>query len=545
MVRMYRLLLSISVSSFLNLFVYYIRRLPLIGRRIPERFYAAQDFKRGASVAVMAFAIIWAVIKQFIYIGLFIHLPAHAAASAAAGAVGSIDGWPIFLTLLFALSFVGGPLWNARAMETKRSKYIAVKLIRISPEAYMKGTLGYRYIVFLLSFVVTLSVFAAISGANPLHGALLGAALTGWRLVAEYVHLLLFRHKGWVPSKNNLYIWVTLIGCTAIAYGPLLLDAVPGYGAYVLSLPAALVYIAIGIFAGMRLLSYPNYAEAVDNAVRRDDPLLNLGQMMADARKADVEVKVGDYAQEALHSSDGAAATVRPATVRLSGYARLNALFFQRHRRIVRKPLMIRLAILGTAAAIASALLLAIGSPENWTLHTLLPFLPFVFYSFALGERLCRALFYNCDMPLMRYSFYREAAAKHFGSRLLRLASLNLLLGLACGAALTIVAAAASWPLTAEQLLPLWLAIIGLSILMSVHHLLLYYLLQPYTTEMNAKNPLFYLLNVVMSAACWITLVLKPQPQMIAAGVLVLAALYLLAGLMLVHKLGPKTFRLK
>lgn len=511
----------------------------MLGRLVPETLYEKRDWKRGAAVAVLALGAICQAALQFLYVGVLAYWPAAAAAARGGGAE---EVWPVLLSIVLALSFVGGPVWNARAMETKRSKYVAVKLIRISPDAYMRGTLAYRYIVFGLAFAAALSVFAAMAGRSPLEGALLAAALTGWRLFAERLHLLLYRKKGVVLIKNNPIALASLLGGAALAYGPLLAGEAPEFGGLLLALPTQLACVALGAWAAVQLARYPHYADAVDASVKRDDPLLNLGQMMADAKKADVAAKEADY-KAVLSAEEPISAS--PAATGQRGYARLNALFFRRHRRLIAKPLYNRLALVGAAGIAAAALLAAFGSPRNWTLLSLLPYLPFACYTISLGERLCRALFYNCDMPLLRYAFYREAAAKHFGWRLLRLTGMNLLLGAAIGAALTAVAAIAGWPLDAGHLLPLWLTIAGLFLLMSVHHLLLYYMLQPYTTELNAKNPLFFLLNVALSSVCWIALVFRPHPAAIAAGSIALAALYLAAAWVLVRRKGPKTFRLK
>ncbi|MFC4600864.1 hypothetical protein [Cohnella hongkongensis] len=531
MLRMQRLLLAIAVSSFVNRLVYYIRRLPLIGPKVPESLYAGLSWKRGAAVAGLLLGIVWSAAVQLAYVGLFVYWPVKAS---------GVETLPAFLSVLLVLSFLVGPIVNARVMETKRSKFVAVKLLRLPPATYMRSTLAYRYTVFFMAFVPALVLFVPLAGGSPLDGALIALALVGWRVVAEFVHLLVFQKTGIVLIKQNLFVWLSLLAGVALAYGPLLLDDAPRFGIVLTAYPFVLALALLGAGAAVLLARYPDYAEAVDAAVKRDDPLLNLGQVMSDARKADVVVKAGDY-----KSADIEEAPQSAIGERLRGYARLNALFFQRHRRFIRKPLVNRLIGICGAAAAAALLAASVGAPEGWTLSTLLPFLPFGLYSLAIGERFCRAIFYNCDLPLLRYAFYREAAVRHFAIRLKRLGGMNLLLGTALGAALTAVAAAAGWPLDAGLLLPMWIAVLALCWLFSVHHLLLYYLLQPYTPEMNAKNPLFFTLNIAVSALCWITLVAKPGPVEIAAGTAVLAAVYSAAALLLVRRYGPNAFRLK
>lgn len=531
MVSSYRLVLAVMVSSFLNRLVYYLHRLPLVGRSIPETLYAGIGWKRKLSLAVMVLGVIGTMAIHMGYVGLLVYWPA------------TTTGEPLsaFMMTLAALSFLAAPVWNARVMETKRSKFVAVKLMRIPPQAYVRGMLAHRYTVFLLSSLLALMVFVPLAGGTPLAGALAAIAMTGWRVFAEYMHLLLFRRTGILLVKKNAATWLSLLAGAALAYGPLLLNGPIPFGKMVLSPPFEMLAVALGLLAAVRLARYPHYAEAVDAAVKRDDPLLNLGQLMTEARKADVAAKAGDFKGVNTDLEHAAASSV----TRQQGYARLNALFFRRHRRLVRKPLLNRLAVIVGAGALACAGLAAAGAPAGWSLHTLLPYLPFAMYSLSTGERLCRALFYNCDMPLMRYGFYREAAGKHFLLRLRRLGGMNVLIGAALAAVLTAATAVAGWPLDAGHLLPLWITAVALAGLFSAHHLLLYYLLQPYSAEMNAKNPMFHALNLCLSAACWMTFVLRPQPEAIAVGALALCVLYLLASATLVSRYGPRTFRMK
>ncbi|WP_010277672.1 hypothetical protein [Paenibacillus senegalensis] len=538
MLNKYRLLLAITVSSFLNLFVYFLRRLPLIGRRIPESLYSRIGLKRKASLLVMILGLVWNIGKQLAYVGLLVYWPAAAASSQQAGS----ETLPLFLSILLVLSFVSAPFWNARVMETKRSKYVAVKLIRIPSTIYMKTTLSERYVLFFLSFLIAFMVFIPMAGGTLLDGLFAALALTAWRGFAEYMHLLLFERTGVILIKNNVLVWLVLIIGTALAYAPLLLGWKLTYGSILLQVPFVLVTAALGAWSAMKLARYPRYAEAVDATVKRDDPLLHLGQMITDAKKADVSTKAKDYAALESESSPGAPGGT---ALRRKGYARLDALFFRRHRRLVRKPLLQRLAIIGGVGAAACAVLAVKGPPSGLTLSSLVPFLPFALYTLALGEKFCRVLFYNCDRPLMRYSFYRQGAQQHFFIRLLRLSGMNLLVGAALAAVLTVIAAVAGWPLGSAQLLPLWLISLSLALLFSVHHLLLYYLLQPYTDEMDAKNPLFNILHLALGSLSWLTLFFRPLPELIAGVSLILAALYLAAAAVLIPRYSAHTFKHK
>lgn len=535
MLKAYRLLLDVSVSSFLNRTVYYLRRLPLVGRAIPESLYGSLEWKRAIAWLVLIAQLLWAVLNKGIYLGLMAFMPAMAINERNP----ELHSLELFLAILLPLSFLTASIWNARVLEPKRDKYVAVKLLRISATAYMKVTLTMRYTLFFLSFAIMLSFFMAVLGGTVIEGVLVAAVITGWRLLAELTHLVVFEHTGKIIIRSTLLVWSSIFAGGALAYGLPLLGVSPAYGRILLFLPLVLLVIASGIAAALLLARYKRYPEAVESATKRDDPLLNLGQYMADSRKAEVAMKTDDLTEEESLRTDGAALPRADS----DGYDYLNRLFFRRHRRLVRKPLWNRLAISVSVSAIAVLALALIG--DGVTLTELARFVPYFAFSVFVGEKLCRALFYNCDMPLMRYGFYRQAAQKHYVLRLARLSGMNLLLSVAVGAVLTIAATfTGSLPDTSE-LIALWILLLAMALLISVHHMTLYYLLQPYTTEMNARNPLFLIVNMMLSAVCAVAFVISPPIATLAIIALTLLLLYLVIALLLVSRFGAVTFRIK
>ncbi|WP_251564595.1 hypothetical protein [Paenibacillus pasadenensis] len=535
MVNTYRLLLLIQVSSFMNRLVYYIRRLPGIGRLVPESFYARNGLKRAMSVVVFILGVLWAVANKFIYLILMIYGPLLLMA----GRFPPEDRLLLFLNLLLPLSFLTAFIWNARVMEPKRDKYVAVRLMRIRPDQYMKATLSYRYLLFFVSFFIALAVMMPLLGGSLLDAFMLALCVTMWRVIGEWAHLKLFQLTGIVLIKNQAVVWLSIFAGAAAAYGPALLGKAPGYGQILLMEPVVICVAVLGAASAYALLRYKDYPAAVEAATKRDDPLLNLGKMMSDAKRADVETKESDFDGGLDHAGGGKAS-------RKQGHAFLNELFFSRHRRLIRKPLVTRLAAIGSIGVLACVLLKVVDLlPEGFSFASAAPYLPFALYSLTVGERLCRAMFYNCDLPLMRYSFYREASPKHYRIRLLRLSGMNLLSGAAVAAALTLAAIAGGEPLPGAELLLVWALILTLSLLFSVHHLSMYYLFQPYTPEMDSKNPLFFISNMVLSGACGATFVLRPELPQLAAGAAVLLVVYLAAAMVLIQRIGPRTFRVK
>lgn len=532
---MFSALLAIRTSIATNLLIYYIQRVPLLGKLFNNSIYANLELKKAISVIARILAWLWGFVLRFVYLGLMVYLPA----------TGLGEEWAdeqrlgSFLHIFFMISFATAAVSSATVLEPKREKYIAVKLMRLSPARYMTTTLAYRYVTFAIYLLPAMLVFSNLLGASILEASMLTLMVTLWRVLAEYGHLKLFERTGIILIKKTGIVWTVVLVGYAAAYAPLLLDMSPSTGEFLLQWPVAMLIAAGGVLASLRLARYGRYREAVDAATKRDDPLLNIGRMVADAQKKSVESKDSDYELRQDH---------KDMPKHKQGHAYLNELFFRRHRSLIQGPLNRRLAIVGAlgAAGVILALLFRSQLQElDWSLEMLLPFLVLTMYFMSVGESVSRALFYNCDLSLMRYSFYRGAAYVHFRIRLVQVAKRNLLIAAATGLSLTAVAFAAGAAEPNAELLMLWLCVISLSLFYSVHHLFMYYIFQPYSTELNIKNPLYIVVNMSVSFASGLSIIWRGPAVPFTIVIVVLTILYLIAAHVLVRKHGPRTFRVK
>ncbi len=532
---MNRTLLAIRTTSTVNRLLYYTSKLPLIGRRIPDTIYAIPVWKQAFTILAWIANVLWGVGNRFAYLGLMVYLPTVIAFSDAPA-----DGnrLALFLHIYLLLSFIAAGVSSAKILEPNRDKYVAVKLMRMRPDVYMRTTLLYRYVTYFLYYIPVLAVFLYLLDASILVSPVLAAALTLWRVLCEYAHLKLFERTGRVLVKENLIVWLTIGICYGVAYAPLLWPEMWVLGDLPLLWLVLILLAAAGLYAAARLALYDDYRTIVDAATKRDDPLLNIGQMMSDAQKTAISADASHYettAQTGKHEHR-------------EGFGYLNALFFARHRSLFVKPIYKRLLIIAAlgAAGIAFALFADEAQTAILTDRVLfaLRILPITMSLLTIGEPACRAMFYHCDLSLMRYSFYRNAADHHFRIRLFRVAGLNLMTSTALCYSLTfIVIAAGGAP--ASELLLLWGCALALSLFFSIHHLFMYYIFQPYTTELNVKNPFYWITNMVISAASGFILVVTIAPAVLAWTILSLTLIYGISALTLVRRYARHTFRVK
>lgn len=537
MINTLKLIMQIRSASGANRLLYYIKRFPVIGKRIKDEVYSRTVLKQALAVVVTILKVLWGFLSRFAYLGLMIYGPLLLAGSG----LPPSEQYQQYLHVLVTLSFGVAAVSSAVILEPKRDKYICVKLMRLPAASYMRSTMAHRGLTFLLYFLPATGVFAYLLGAPVWQGMLTALLLAAWRIGAEAVHLWIFDKYDIVLVKKTAWVWTVIIAGYVLAYGPLAAGWSYRMSDLLFSLPVIAAMMLVGLTGALYIARYPGYRKAVDAVTKIDDPLLDMGRMMKEARVKDVETKEQDFSK----------AQLSPDLFQgKSGYAYLNAIFFSRHRRFLIQPIQRRLIIIG--ALFAAGLAVMIISPDVFaTLAQLLigglPFFIIIMSFCSIGEKVCRVMFYNCDLSLLRYSFYRERSAVlgNFRIRLLRLSALNLIPAAAICLAVNLLILLSDETWGAGQAVVFCAAVLGLSLFFSVHHLFMYYIFQPYTTELNVKNPFFSIVNSLVLAVGVICTNLQSVPAYFATAVLLTTIVYILLALGLVFRYSSKTFRVK
>lgn len=531
MLRTLNILFRVQTSSTVNVLVYYIRKLPLLSKLITTSVYGNHRLKRFIAIFARLIIILGRFLLSIAYVGLLLYVPVIIGGAAEEQQLAQ------FIHLFVIISFIVASFSNAIILETKRSKYVAIKLLRMSPIRYTKTMLTYKYVMFFICLTTAMLLFGSLLGGSALQLLQLTLAATLWRVLCEYGHLQYFVKTERVLIKQNGIIWTVFFVGFAAAYAPIFLQQTPFTAAMVMHWAVLAIIVAAGLFATFALARYPDYRTIVNAATQKDDPLLNFSQLMVDANKASVASKDSDYAMER---------TPQHQFRSKQGYAYLNALFFARHRSLIRRPVNTRLQAIGIIGLLGAVLALTIEelAPYATDIGSIIALLPLAMFYISIGEKLCKAMFYHCDLSLLRYRFYRAAAPQHFRIRLFSIMGKNITIAIALCVALTVFYYAAGGTLWQEVLM-LALSIIVLSLFFSMHHLLMYYVFQPYTTELNLRNPYFFFVTMIVSGACGAALFIRVPVPTFTVALLSITIIYYVVVWLLVHRFGERTFRIK
>jgi hypothetical protein len=528
---------NINATMNANRVIFYLKRLPLIGKRIPDRLYSDSELKMVATVVVTILNIIKKLFGKALYVGVMLVLPLLTIFKA----IPKQDQAGAFLQLFFFLSFLAGTVQISALLESNRQKYICIKLMRFHARDYVIPTLFAKHTANFLYFLPSVMLAYVLLGGNALLGLLLLVLMTAFRLGFEALQLFLYDKTRILINKRYLIQWAVIIPSLAAAYWPLFYKTIWPVGRILFSPPVILILSAAAALSMVYILKYPEYRRIAETSLRLDDIMVDMSKVKGEAMFRSVKMKENEFSNESLKSGK---------YEKKQGYAYLNAIFFERHRKLLEKPIFIRLGAIGVVLAAGIVILLlfpeAAGALDNHLL-SIMPIFVFIMYFISLGDRVCKAMFYNCDISLLRYSFYRtrEVILRNFMVRLRKVAEMNLIIGAAICSALFVFVTVTGISFQAMDLLLFTVSILCLSVFFSVHHLFLYYVFQPYTTELGMKNPFFKIINTLVYMVCFICLQLKNVPGYFTIIVIGATVTYIVIALALVYRLAPRNFRVK
>lgn len=233
-----------------------------------------------------------------------------------------------------------------------------------------------------------------------------------------------------------------------------------------------------------------------------------------------------------------------------TGLKDLNNLFTERYSYIFIKPTLITSAViigLTVVSFILFRLQVPVLSPKIVAFLTVSPghlIVPALLS--GRGEKYCRTLYAGFDRSMLNYSFMkdRKTITELFLMRLKTLVSINLISGIALTASLEILLLLAG-KFTVEMAVSLLLITVSCTAFISIHRILMYFMLMPYKYTPKGEKPgigysiaenLFLLVFLIFLDP-------KTTPLKLSLGATVVAALYFIAALLLIRYKGQKTFR--
>lgn len=524
-----------------NVLLYYVRKLPFVGEKIPYRLYGETDIKKAIGAIPVVFSVIGAFVGTFLYFLLMIKLPANWIQGFWEKEGIFVDQKAVMVYLFLIFSFLPGSFLVSNLTEGAKKDYVLLHVMRIPAVQYYRSKMVLKGVKDTICFLVPLLWFGF--GAES---ALFVVSLFFTRYIGHAGILQHYRHS---EKKGKKVFWKSL-GKTFLMFGIIL---ALGYGVaaavpmlffdrYVMAeVVVFLSFTLVGMFCFSKVWKYGGYTIFAKKMVSLKD-FLEQDDAVKEARAADVQIQDKDISKEELCSRK---------YEEKEGYDYLNAIFFERHKRIVSRAVKSRIIIILAVGLIGAVALLFVGEQMKQktfeAMTQMMPVMVFVMYLESTGGRICKAMFFNCDISLLKYGYYREADAilKNFKIRLRKLLMLDAVpAAIICGMILL-------WTLLCGEILAVWKVIplmagsLLLSAFFCLFHLFMYYITQPYTEEKTVKSPIFSVVNALVYFGCYLCLQIQTGSWLFTLGVLAVTIIFIPLSYFCVFRFAPKTFRIR
>ena len=524
-----------------NVLLYYVRKLPLVGEKIPYRLYGETDIKKAIGAIPVVFSVIGAFVGTFLYFLLMIKLPANWIQGFWEKEGIFVDQKAVMVYLFLIFSFLPGSFLVSNLTEGAKKDYVLLHVMRIPAAQHYRSKMVLKGVKDTICFLVPLLWFGF--GAES---ALFVVSLFFTRYIGHAGILQHYRHS---EKKGKKVFWKSL-GKTFLMFGIILAlgygvaAAVPRlfFDRYVMAeVVVFLSFTLVGMFCFSKVWKYGGYTIFAKKMVSLKD-FLEQDDAVKEARAADVQIQDKDISKEELRSRK---------YEEKEGYDYLNAIFFERHKRIVSRAVKSRIIIILAVGLIGAVALLFVGEQMKQktfeAMTQMMPVMVFVMYLESTGGRICKAMFFNCDISLLKYGYYREADAilKNFKIRLRKLLMLDAVpAAIICGMILL-------WTLLCGEILAVWKVIplmagsLLLSAFFCLFHLFMYYITQPYTEEKTVKSPIFSVVNALVYFGCYLCLQIQTGSWLFTLGVLAVTIIFIPLSYFCVFRFAPKTFKIR
>ncbi len=524
-----------------NVLLYYVRKLPLVGEKIPYRLYGETDIKKAIGAIPVVFSVIGAFVGTFLYFLLMIKLPANWIQGFWEKEGIFVDQKAVMGYLFLIFSFLPGSFLVSNLTEGAKKDYVLLHVMRIPAAQHYRSKMVLKGVKDTICFLVPLLWFGF--GAES---ALFVVSLFFTRYIGHAGILQHYRHS---EKKGKKVFWKSL-GKTFLMFGIILAlgygvaAAVPRlfFDRYVMAeVVVFLSFTLVGMFCFSKVWKYGGYTIFAKKMVSLKD-FLEQDDAVKEARAADVQIQDKDISKEELRSRK---------YEEKEGYDYLNAIFFECHKRIVSRAVKSRIIIILAVGLIGAVALLFVGEQMKQktfeAMTQMMPVMVFVMYLESTGGRICKAMFFNCDISLLKYGYYREADAilKNFKIRLRKLLMLDAVpAAIICGMILL-------WTLLCGEILAVWKVIplmagsLLLSAFFCLFHLFMYYITQPYTEEKTVKSPIFSVVNALVYFGCYLCLQIQTGSWLFTLGVLAVTIIFIPLSYFCVFRFAPKTFKIR
>lgn len=523
MLSTFKVSFKLRIAYKTNGVIYGLKSLPLIKKLLPDSLYGSHNLKIFATIISISAEL------SSIFIGKLLYF------ASLYWAMILLKMTPESLVhIITFLTFIGAIL-NTNMFNPTKDKYYAICLMRMDSGKYVISNYIYYLIKTFVGFLVFSVIFGLISGIGII--ACIAVSVLVISVKPCYSAWVLMKYKRTKKANNenkpSVIMWITVIILLVVAFLPPYLGYAISEGFFLL-LTTLMVIPAVSSI--IYIFKFGAYRKIYKELLTPENLYINTSKKTTtEAQLLAMQKKI----------------TMDPSQIsKKTGYKYFNDLFVKRHSKLLTKSakwitlisILIYLIVVG----------LCLFFPDktkkfNEVLHSSLPYFLFIMYSINRGSIITQAMFMNCDHSMLTYRFYRQPKAilSLFVERLKSIIIINLMpaLVIAVGLpSLMLITGGTDQPI---NYLLLFVSILSMSVFFSVHHIVLYYLLQPYNINLESRSFTYAIANFLTYILCYYTMGKQIPTIIFGSTITVFCIIYVIVAFILAYKLAPKTFRLK
>ncbi len=504
--------LKIDIYYAINSLLFYLRKLPIFKDLFTDDSYNSKMLKIIFGIIAGLLSLGRFLITKLIYISIIYY-------------IATLFGNNILIFChLFLIFSLIGMFVNNKVLNISMKKYLSIVIFNMNAKDYLKYILWFNCFT---NFLLNIS-FLYIFGVSIKLSLLLSTLQVFLRIVGEGFNIWYHRNKGDFWYNNKTLYFSILFTLLLLCLSPLI--------SIVVSEKVIIIFLflfgGLSIFSYLYFNSFNDYKLLVKRINNKNSVLSNNDNNSLSL--VNVNKKDENIAYDKLKDK--------------YGYDYFNTIFFERHKSVLLNSSRNYATILLVIYLVCVFFIIRDNSFARM-LHSLLSnhISWFVFFMYLInrGSIVSRAMFFNCDHAMLRYSFYRQpdVILGLFKRRLTMLSIINLLpsLVVAFGNVVLLILLNDH---NYINIISIFLFILILSVLFSVHHLVVYYLLQPYNIDMKVSNFSYSIVNLITYFIAYNVARLKMTSIVFSVGGLVVCALYIVVSLILIKKYAPFTFKI-
>lgn len=538
MIRTYRTIMGVQTAIACNSFIYHFRKIPLIGKLLKESLYSEGDMKDIVKAVAVVLGAVKSLFYSAAYLAVFFFVP-YLYADRIELDVTMNAYKDMSIVIFFFMNMLLGGLFQHKIVESQSdTSMILLRFLKLNTKHYFISQAIVNYIRKPIIMFFPMLIAGNIVGIGVLQIVTLLIGLICIRLLIDGLELFPFN----IAIKKKTWIFITkylicTFLCIAGAYVQFFFKPLrifeTGFAPYLISPLAIPAYIFLAALGILLIKVLANYDE--------------MGKRELEELKSVNEIKENVNANVMVLDEKELNMKINERLARKSGYAYLDTMFIQRHRklffkRILRTSLIVFIApvIIGIGSLLFTSLRDAM--PLKYAIENLGTWF-FVIYLVSFRDNYTTALFNNIDKYLLHFRWYRkpEDIIKNYFIRLKSSFLLNstitgsLALGMVIGGTLSGV------KLTSMLIFVLIIGV--LTLFYSIHYLTIYYLLQPYTDQSKVKSPIYSFFNAMIYILSYFFMQLRNVPGWVFALICGTVLIYLAASILMLKKRAPKSFK--